>query len=185
MDFKPTWLYIKQHNVTGLKYFGKTTKKDPIKYLGSGIYWRRHLNEHGENISTIWSQLFTDEDSLVRFALKFSEDNHIVESKDWANLKPEDGLMGGDTGITEVGRRIISESSSNRKHSPEVKEKIKNARKLQVGPMTGKLHTEETKKKIQQKRSLQIMPVGRKLSEEAKRKISESQKLRHALRRVS
>ena len=27
-EFKPTWLYIKQHNTTGLKYFGKTTK-DP------------------------------------------------------------------------------------------------------------------------------------------------------------
>jgi hypothetical protein len=31
--FKPTWLYIKQHTVTGLKYFGKTTR-NPEKYKG-------------------------------------------------------------------------------------------------------------------------------------------------------
>ena len=38
---KPTYLYIKQHSVTKLKYFGKTTKKDPVKYLGSGIYCKK------------------------------------------------------------------------------------------------------------------------------------------------
>lgn len=30
-EFLPTYLYIKTHNQTGLKYFGKTTK-DPFKY---------------------------------------------------------------------------------------------------------------------------------------------------------
>lgn len=35
-------LYVKIHNVTGLKYFGKTTK-DPFKYRGSGKYWLAHL----------------------------------------------------------------------------------------------------------------------------------------------
>jgi len=34
-EFKPVWLYIKEHNVTKLKYFGKTTTADPIKYKGS------------------------------------------------------------------------------------------------------------------------------------------------------
>lgn len=38
-------LYIKTHNTTGLKYFGKTTK-DPYKYLGSGKHWRAHLKIH-------------------------------------------------------------------------------------------------------------------------------------------
>ena len=38
-SFVPTWLYIKQHNITKLKYFGKTVRKDPIKYKGSGTYW--------------------------------------------------------------------------------------------------------------------------------------------------
>lgn len=33
--YKPTYLYIKVHSITGMKYFGKTTK-NPIKYDGSG-----------------------------------------------------------------------------------------------------------------------------------------------------
>ena len=28
----PTYLYIKEHSITGLKYFGKTTAKNPLKY---------------------------------------------------------------------------------------------------------------------------------------------------------
>jgi len=91
---KPTYLYIKQHKITKLKYFGKTTK-DPNKYLGSGKHWIRHIKKHGLEIDTIWQQLFTDEKELVDFALKFSKDNNIVESSEWANLKEENGLDGG------------------------------------------------------------------------------------------
>ena len=91
---KPTYLYIKQHKDTGLKYFGKTTK-NPLLYSGSGKHWRRHIKVHGENIETLWYQLFTDENELVNYALKFSEENNIVESKEWANLKNENGLDGG------------------------------------------------------------------------------------------
>jgi len=36
------YLYVKIHNVTKLKYFGKTTK-NPYNYKGSGLYWKRHL----------------------------------------------------------------------------------------------------------------------------------------------
>lgn len=79
-SFVPTWLYIKQHNKTGLKYFGKTTRKDPIRYLGSGTYWTRHLNVHSNDVTTIWCQLFTDKTELTEYALKFSSDNNIVES---------------------------------------------------------------------------------------------------------
>lgn len=94
-NFKPTYLYIKQHKTTGLKYFGKTTLSDPIKYHGSGTYWNRHLEKNGYLIETIWIKLFTDKDELVNFALNFSEENKIVESSEWANLKPENGLQGG------------------------------------------------------------------------------------------
>lgn len=66
--YKPTWLYIKQHNVTKLKYFGKTTNGDPYKYKGSGIYWTRHLNKHGNDVTTIWCQLFNSKIELVEFA---------------------------------------------------------------------------------------------------------------------
>lgn len=45
------YLYIKTHNITGLKYLGKTTK-DPYKYLGSGTDWLKHLKQYGTDITT-------------------------------------------------------------------------------------------------------------------------------------
>jgi NUMOD3 motif len=182
MNFNPTWLYIKQHNRTGLKYFGKTVQ-DPYKYKGSGVRWLRHLSKHGDEVSTIWSQLFTDKESLTLFALEFSQKNNIVESKDWANLRPEDGLMGGDTGITLQGRQTLSEKSASRQHSKDTKEKIRQKRALQVIPLGRKL-SEESKEKIRQKRALQVMPKGRVVSEETKKKISESQKIRMSKRKT-
>lgn len=155
MEFKPTWLYIKQHNITGLKYFGKTTRKDPSKYLGSGIRWKNHLRKHGENISTIWTKFFTNKEDLVSFALTFSKENKIVESNEWANLKLEDGLMGEDTGITDIGREILREKSSSRKHTPEAIAKIKQARANQKNLRTGKKHSYETIEKIRAARALQ------------------------------
>ena len=93
----PTYLYIKQHSVTGLKYFGKTVKKDPIKYKGSGTRWSHHIKKHGKQfVETIWlSELYTNT-SIVEHALHFSVENNIVESDDWANLIPENGLDGTD-----------------------------------------------------------------------------------------
>lgn len=93
---KPTFLYIKQHTKTKLKYFGKTTERNPYAYLGSGKYWRKHIKKHGsEHVITVWAQLFTDETELINYAIKFSKENNIVESTEWANLKEENGLDGG------------------------------------------------------------------------------------------
>lgn len=97
MEFKPTYLYIKTHNTTGLKYFGKTTSKDPYKYLGSGTLWIKHLNKYGDDISTEIYGYYTDKESCTKAAIDFSERNNIVESKEWANFRNEDGLSGGDT----------------------------------------------------------------------------------------
>jgi hypothetical protein len=92
----PTHLYIKQHAITKLKYFGKTTRLDPLIYLGSGTHWKRHVNKHGkEFVKTLWlSDLYYDT-SISEHALHFSSENNIVESDDWANLKSENGLDGG------------------------------------------------------------------------------------------
>ena len=93
--FTPTYLYIKEHTETGLRYFGKTVK-DPIKYNGSGKYWLRHINQHGKDkINTVWFELFLDRESIVNFATKFSIENNIVDSTLWANLDIETGLSGG------------------------------------------------------------------------------------------
>jgi hypothetical protein len=113
------YLYHKRHCKTGLNYFGKTMI-EPYNYHGSGKYWRRHLNKHGYDIETISVWEFTDQQECTNFALQFSIDNNIVESKDWANLKIEDGKDGGDPG--SLGRKKISEALLGRKHSPEENE---------------------------------------------------------------
>ena len=168
IDFKPTWLYLKQHNLTGLLYFGKTIKQDPYKYNGSGVRWTRHLKVHGNNVTTKWCELFTDKESLIEFALFFSEEFSIVTSTNYANLRPEDGLMGGDTGISDLGRKTLSEKSGSRTHSEEVKQKIRLARANQVNLRTGQKNSPETIAKIKAKRALQIC------SPETKAKLSAS-----------
>jgi hypothetical protein len=103
--FKPTYLYIKTHNVTKLKYFGKTTR-DPFVYKGSGVHWTRHLATHGDNVTTEILGLFTNRDECKLAAVNFSIANNIVESKEWANLKIEE-LDGGDTSQTENYKKYI------------------------------------------------------------------------------
>ena len=110
-SFIPTSLYIKQHNQTGLKYFGKT-QLDPLTYNGSGKYWKRHLKKYGYDVSTPWHQLFTDEKTLTEYALTFSKENDIVNSKEWANLIIENGLDGAP-----VGNILTEEAKSNMRKS--------------------------------------------------------------------
>ena len=102
MEDKVT-LYIATHNITGKKYFGKTicffTKEDlQKKYHGSGVYWKKHLQKHGDEVTMeiygIFSLNVSDEDYVEPIALKFSEENNIVESTDWANLVAENGKDG-------------------------------------------------------------------------------------------
>lgn len=96
------YLYHKRHRITGLNYFGKTTI-EPYNYSGSGKYWRRHIKIHGSDIETVNVWKFEDQNECTTFALKFSQENNIVESKEWANLKPENGNDGGDPGL--IGRK--------------------------------------------------------------------------------
>lgn len=101
IEFRPVSLYIKQHNKTRRKYFGKTVKDDPVSYLGSGEYWLQHLSIHGKDVSTLWHQRFYDLKSLVEYAINFSVDNDIIYSRDengekiWANLMIETGIGNG------------------------------------------------------------------------------------------
>ena len=118
--FKPTWLYIKQHTKTGLKYFGKTTK-NPLRYLGSGKYWQRHLKKHGAHVNTLWCHLYFDKETLVEEALAFSTAHNISESKDWANLKSENGLDGGLTTTREQQKIIWSNPELLARHSSHLK----------------------------------------------------------------
>ena len=121
--FKPTYLYIKQHRITGLKYLGKTIK-NPTHYKGSGKHWLRHLKKHGYSVDTIWYQLFTDKELLVEVALKLSADNDIVTSEEWANKKAENGLDGALPGELHHMFGLTGEKHPrfNTHHSDETKQ---------------------------------------------------------------
>lgn len=156
-EFTPKYLYIKQHIITGLLYFGVTTNPNPIKYTGSGIYWLRHIKKHGtEHVVTLWHERFTDKDELVQFALNFSKSMDIVRSKSWANLKEENGVDGGNDKGHGLGR----------KHTPETIIKLKNHfvnnhwSKLGFShPLKGQSHSERSKHKESEKKCKNIITL--------------------------
>jgi hypothetical protein len=156
------YLYVKQHSVTKLKYFGKTISKDPFKYLGSGLRWKRHYQKHGKsNINTLEVWGFDDKELCRDFALNFSKENNIVESREWANLKPE-SLDGGWLPYSNIGF----------KYSEETKRKMSEGQKARGGNGPKK-HSEETKRKMSEKRK------GRKPS--SVHKWTEEQKLKQSI----
>lgn len=162
--FKPTFLYIKQHSVTGLLYFGKTTR-DVTKYMGSGKYWQRHIKKYGKQIDTLWYCLYTDEAECKSFAKVFSEQNNIVNSSEWANLIEENGLDGAPSGhfghtFTEEERNKISKASKKAWDCPEYKEKMRRIRK-------------ETANRPEVKEKTRINSTGRKWTESQHKKSKE------------
>jgi len=139
-----TYLYIKTHLDTGLKYFGKTTKDNLYSYHGSGKKWKRHLKKHGVNVKT---ELYFNSDDLnevEKVALDFSIKNNIVESHEWANLKYENGRDGGTQSewITEKTKRKMRK---NRKGKPS---------------WLGKTHSEKTRQKMSEKAKLRCKKDG-------------------------
>lgn len=92
------YLYKKTHLITGLQYLGYTTT-DPFKYLGSGVRWKRHLKKHGKHIKTeilLETESYND---IEHYGKYYSELWNVVESEQWANLKPEEGEGGTWSGL--------------------------------------------------------------------------------------
>jgi hypothetical protein len=118
--FKPTYLYIKTHNKTGLKYFGKTISKDPHKYQGSGTRWKNHIKTHGYDVSTEIVGYFIDEEECRQKAIEFGKENNIVESAEWANLK-EESLEGGWDHITNNKEKYRQQNLENGIKTKELK----------------------------------------------------------------
>ena len=148
-EFRPAFLYIKQHKITGLKYFGKTIQKNPERYRGSGVYWNNHLKTHSNDVDTIWYCLFLDQNSITEFALNFSKQENISESAEWANLRLEDGLDGNSNPSNET-RLKMSKSASilrGRKCSNETKDKMSEKAKLRVYTEEDRIRMSEGAKK--------------------------------------
>lgn len=122
--FKPTTLYIKTHNVTGLKYFGKTTG-NPYEYRGSGIYWTAHLHKHGNNVTTEILGYYTDKYECIQAAKLFSIENNIVKAvnednkKIWANQIIENGTDGGATWFGPRPREMVERIAAKQRGVPK------------------------------------------------------------------
>ena len=97
------YLYLKQHNTTGLKYLGQT-KQDPYNYKGSGKHWKRHVKKHGYDVTTVilYETPFIEE--IKELGLYYSDLWNIVDSKEFANLKPEGG-DGGSHGHSDETKK--------------------------------------------------------------------------------
>lgn len=177
------YLYIKQHSITGLKYFGVTTSNKPKLYKGSGSIWKEHIKEHGsKHVKTLQLWKFDNQEECIEFALTFSEENNIVKSPLWANRYNETGYIGTRCGVelSEEIKNKISDSISGENH-PFYGIKGHNH------PRFGIPHTEQTKEKmrkshalrdttksIETRRKLSKALTGNKHSEETKSKISKS-----------
>jgi hypothetical protein len=123
-------LYTKRHLLTGLKYFGYTEKApDPIKYSGSGAYWKKHLKIHGKQhviTDDLWT--FDNQEECKLFAERFSIENDIVNSSLWANCIPE---TGAETGSGMKGK---SQSDYQKKRVSETqKGRLRTQREINLG----------------------------------------------------
>jgi len=106
-------LYVKTHNKTGLKYLGYTKATNAHKYTGSGNYWKLHLKKHGKDYSTEILKECQTKDEIKEYGLYYSNLWNIVESDEWANLKPETG----DGNDSETARLYNLKRILNRTHN--------------------------------------------------------------------
>lgn len=134
------YLYVKTHNITGLKYLGYTKSKDPHKYKGSGDYWTNHINKHEYDVTTEILKECLSKDEIKHWGLYYSNLWDIVKAKDkngrkiWANLKPESGDGGFDpkTYFKKGSDNIMYDEEVAYKHLqkinlPEIKNKHREA----------------------------------------------------------
>ena len=104
------YLYKKTHKITGLKYLGKTISKNPYTYKGSGKHWVYHIKKHGYDVETEILKECSSEKELKYWGNYYSTLWNVVESKEWANLKPENGNGGG----------MVAGSASAKQHSAKM-----------------------------------------------------------------
>ena len=162
---KPTRLYIKKHNITGMSYLGKTTR-DPYTYHGSGLAWKKHISLYGkEHIITTWvSEVFTDRYLLVEFAIFLSAELDVVKSDKWANLILENGVGGGD-GSQSLGKPLSDD------HRKKVSNSLMGVKKSE----SHKQHMKKPKSEESKRKSSETQK-GRKQSPEHIQKLSEVRK---------
>lgn len=137
------YVYRKTHNITGLMYVGKFQPRKGLtveSYEGSGLHWKRHLKKHGKDITTEVLGVFEDQEEATEFALFISEELDIVNSVNYANLKPENARDGGSDPCV---------------YTPEAREKMRQAKLKTIAEKgtdwLSRPHTEEAKAKMSAK----------------------------------
>lgn len=182
------YLYVKTHNKTGLKYLGYTSNKDPFGYKGSGVYWKSHISKHGYDVQTKILKEVNSKAEIKKWGLYYSKLWNVVESKEWANLKEEQGDGGrqsyeirkkiGEAGIGRIpwnkGKHIWSKEERksigdrNRQRGKQSKETIEK----RIQKNLGKKRTDEQRKNISRGQK------GKIINEVSKQKMSEAAKKR-------
>lgn len=160
---QPTYyLYIKEHNETGLKYLGQTKAVDPYKYKGSGKHWVRHINKYGYNVDTKILLATNDKKELSETGIFFSKLYNVVNSKKWANLKEECGDGGWDYILNNPEIMAKKAKKISGKNNPMY------GKRGELSPIYGTKQSEEHKRKRLDKIK------GRKQSEESRLKMSQN-----------
>lgn len=101
------YLMVKTHKKTGLQYLCQTTQ-DPFKYKGSGNRWRNHIKVHGNEVDTEVIQKCYTNSALKSWGLFYSNLWSVVDSKKWANLKPENGDGGMRSDLVYWNNGVIN-----------------------------------------------------------------------------
>jgi hypothetical protein len=140
---KKTYIYVKESPL-GLLYLG-ITNQDPFKYKGSGVNWKKHLEENGfglDNIKTYILHETTDEKELDHICRIYSDLLNVSKSDHWANMKKEIGDGGTDKGHLkgikkpEHSKRMTGRGNP-RYNKPFSKETLLKMSKAQKGKYMG------------------------------------------------
>lgn len=149
--FKKTSIYIKTHNITGLKYVGLSTADTNEKvhiYKGSGPIWKNELKLYGNDYTTEIIGVFNDAEKSYEFCIDFSIKNNIVKSDEWANMMYEDGIGCGSLYCANMNDEQKKEHSDKikqtlNKRSKEQKEAHKKNTSIAAKQRIAKMTTEE------------------------------------------
>lgn len=170
------YLYVKTHNKTHLKYFGKTISSDYHSYKGSGKYWNIHCRKHGYDYTTELIAMYDNSchDEAKKFALDFSNKNNISKSKEWANLK-EECLDGGFDHVNNENKKYYMEKAriTNQNKSAE-ETKLINKKKARKGEKNGMFGAD--------RKGVNNPRYGAEVTQETRNKISKANKGKHVVK---
>lgn len=175
--FAPTVLLVMTHNVTGLKYFCKTIRVDRLSwYKGSGVAWQKHLAEHGADVTVGVLGFYKDEARCLEAAKRFSKENDIVASPEWANLVEELGKNG-------ASMKGEQNPFYGKKHNPETAERLRLAkigRSVNGGKPKSAEHKAKLSAALKGRKNPEVAEKlrGRSLPAETRAKIAEAGKKR-------